>query len=140
MLTCPVRISLATRMALSSSPDQTPPDRPYSESLANSMASSSVEYVVMESTGPKISSRNMVISGVTSANTVGRTKKPLSKLSGIPNPPATRVAPSSIPAAIYDETLSCCRLDTNGPQRFDSSIGSPTEYLVIFEEITSITS
>ena len=51
----------------------------------------------MERTGPKISSWAMVMSGVTSENTVGCTKKPFSSPSGASAPPATSLAPSSIP-------------------------------------------
>ena len=43
-------------------------------SLAISTASSSVSYGMIDSTGPKISSRAIVMSGVTLENTVGRTK------------------------------------------------------------------
>ena len=94
----------------------------------------------MVRTGPKISSRNTVISEVTSANTVGLTKYPLSSPSGIPSPPATNVAPSVIPLVMYPDTDSCCRADTIGPQRTDSSIGLPTEYRDIVALITSTTS
>ena len=52
---------------------------------------------MIDSTGPKISSWAMVMSGLTSEKTVGRTKKPLSKPSGAPAPPVTSVAPSSMP-------------------------------------------
>ena len=94
----------------------------------------------MHRTGPKISSLNMVISGVTSAKTVGFTKNPDPSPSGIPSPPATRVAPCSIPLEMYEETLSCCLLETSGPHLLDSSMGSPTVYLSILPEITSRTS
>ena len=43
-------------------------------SLAIRTASSSSSYGMIASTGPKISSWAIVISGVTSENTVGRTK------------------------------------------------------------------
>lgn len=46
---------------------------PYTVPLAIRSASSSSSYFRIEMTGPKISSWAMVISGVTSANTVGLT-------------------------------------------------------------------
>jgi hypothetical protein len=48
------------------------------------------------STGPKISSRAMVMSLFTSAKSVGCTNQPLSNCSGRP-PPATTRAPSALP-------------------------------------------
>jgi hypothetical protein len=48
-----------------------PAARPYIESLARAIASSTSTKSMAASTGPKISSRAIVIAGVTSANTVG---------------------------------------------------------------------
>ena len=47
---------------------------------------------------------------------------------------------SSIPLVMYEVTLSCCLFETIGPQRIDSSSGSPTEYLAGFADIVSMTS
>ena len=63
-------------------------------SLAISIASSSVSKGMMERTGPKISSRAIVMSLDTFEKTVGWTKKPFSRPSGASAPPVTRVAPS----------------------------------------------
>ena len=72
--TVPVRIFPATARARSISSDQTPPPSPKMESLAIFTASSSVSYFMTQRTGPKISSCAMVMSFVTSVNTVGLTK------------------------------------------------------------------
>ena len=61
------------------------------------MASSSVSKGNIDNTGPKISSWAIFMLLFTSAKTVGRTKYPFSKPSGRLSPPATKVAPSSIP-------------------------------------------
>src|SRR5260370_3023026 len=53
--------------------------RPYSVSLASRTASSSSPNAMTESTGPKISSRAMLMSLDTSANSVGATKLPAAR-------------------------------------------------------------
>ena len=68
----------------------------------------------------------MVISLVTSANTVGRTNQPRLTPSGRPIPPVTKVAPSEIPFSIRPCTLVNCIFDTSGPIVVDSCRGSPT--------------
>ena len=60
-----------------------------------------------ESTGPKISSRAIVLSWVTSANTVGSMKQPPARPgSGGGPPPATSRAPSARPWAMKPSTRS----------------------------------
>ena len=59
-------------------------------------ASSSSSKGITASTGPKISSWAIVESGSTSTNTVGSTKKPLSRWAGRP-PPSATFAPSALP-------------------------------------------
>jgi hypothetical protein len=76
---------------------QTPAARPYGVSLARAIASSRSANSMAASTGPKISSREIVISGVTSAKTVGLTKYPLPVPMSVRSPPATSVAPSFLP-------------------------------------------
>ena len=94
-------------------------------SLAISIASASVSYGMIDSTGPKISSRAMVMSRVTPENTVGCTKKPRSSPSGVVGPPATSVAPSSMPIWMKSCTRSRWAADTSGPRRLVCSNGSP---------------
>src|SRR6266849_2863672 len=60
----------------------------------------------------------------TFTNTVGFTKKPASRPSGCPSPPASTSAPSSIPLRIYDCTRSYCFCDTIGPIAVLGSVGS----------------
>jgi hypothetical protein len=79
-------------------------------------------------TGPKISSRAIVISGVTSSNTVGCTKYPGSS-SATRAPPATIVAPSRFPVSMYPSTVSICFSETIAPIRVVFSNGSPTVIL-----------
>src|SRR5882672_138402 len=62
----------------------------------------------------------------TFTNTVGFTKKPASRPSGCPSPPASTSAPSSMPLRIYDCTRSYCFCDTIGPMAVLGSAGSPT--------------
>mmetsp|Transcript_668 Transcript_668/g.2610 ORF Transcript_668/g.2610 Transcript_668/m.2610 type:complete len:299 (-) Transcript_668:252-1148(-) len=76
------------------------------------MTSSSSSYLRTCITGPKISSCAMVISSLTSANTVGSMKNPWEPKR---DPPARTVAPSRLPAAMYPRTLSSCARSTCGP-------------------------
>ena len=71
--------------------------RPYSVSLAIRIASSSSVNGITDSTGPKISSRAMVMSLDTSANRVGVTKFPAASSPSPRVPPQTSRAPSAWP-------------------------------------------
>ncbi|MNP49067.1 hypothetical protein D3C76_1432300 [compost metagenome] len=75
--------------------------RPYSVSLARRRASASSLNLIRHTTGPKISSWAMRILLSTLANTVGWMNWPLAKcvgrLAGRSRPPASRLAPSSMP-------------------------------------------
>src|SRR6266852_8169927 len=62
----------------------------------------------------------------TFTNTVGFTKKPASRPSGWPSPPASTSAPSSMPLRIYDWMRSYCFCDTIGPMAVLGLAGSPT--------------
>ena len=55
---------------------------------------------ITESTGPKISSRAIVIEFVTPSKMVGSTKKPLPLPTWARPPPATTWAPSRLPASM----------------------------------------
>ena len=55
---------------------------------------------MIDKTGPKISSLAILIEFLTSVKTVGFIKYPFLKSSGLSGPPATNVAPSSIPLLI----------------------------------------
>ena len=67
-------------------------------SLMISMASSRVSTWIMATTGPKISSLAMVMSGVTLSKMVGPIKKPLGWPSTLTfRPSRTRLAPSAMP-------------------------------------------
>ena len=72
---------------------------------------------MMHSTGPKISSRAMVMAGSTSTKTVGRTKKPRVRPAGRPGPPAASCAPSAMPRSIRRCTFSNCAAVRDRPQR-----------------------
>ncbi|EUA91899.1 hypothetical protein I551_1621 [Mycobacterium ulcerans str. Harvey] len=63
----------ATASECSNEPDITLPANPYTLSLANRIASSSVSNGITDSTGPKISSWAMVIELSTSTKSVGLT-------------------------------------------------------------------
>ena len=80
----------------------------------------------MERTGPKISSRAMVMSFRTFAKTVGLTKYPLLMPSGRPGPPVTSSAPSSMPFLMRRCTFSNCASLASGPMVMPSALGSPT--------------
>src|SRR5690348_16847510 len=91
--TVPALSRAATRWARWTSFVQIPAARPYSVAFASFTASDSSVNVSVLSTGPKISSRTTVASGLSPVSTVGRTKKPPSDVSG--PPPSATVAPSS---------------------------------------------
>mmetsp|Transcript_76273 Transcript_76273/g.215880 ORF Transcript_76273/g.215880 Transcript_76273/m.215880 type:complete len:257 (-) Transcript_76273:519-1289(-) len=95
-------------------------------SLAIAMPSFSLSYGMIDRTGPKISSWAMVILLCTSAKTVGLTKYPSSRPAGLPGPPVTRRAPSSMPFLRYPCTRSHCICETNGPMAALASPGRPT--------------
>ncbi|MCY1270004.1 hypothetical protein D9M69_324820 [compost metagenome] len=71
MNTAPLTMRRARRLALATSALHSAPDRPNSLSLASSMACSASRATISEATGPKISWRNEVIPGFTSARMVG---------------------------------------------------------------------
>src|SRR5260221_14770360 len=71
--TVPARIALETRKARLMSDVYTPAPRPYGESLAIRIASSSSANGITDRTGPKISSRAIGHELSTSANSVGLT-------------------------------------------------------------------
>src|SRR5438093_1084813 len=90
------------------------------------IASGSSSYGMMVRTGPKISSRAIVMSLRTLANTVGFTKYPLRMPSGRPGPPVTSSAPSSMPFLMRRCTFSNCASLASGPMVVPSASGSPT--------------
>src|SRR5262249_20737486 len=94
MPTVPARIALVTRMARLMSPVHTVAARPYSVSLAIRIASSSSANGITDSTGPKISSRAMLMSFDTSVNSVGVMKLPAARS------PSPRAAAADQRAAI----------------------------------------
>jgi hypothetical protein len=65
--------------------------------FAMRIASSAVSKAIADSTGPKISSRAMLIEGCTPAQTVGATKRPRSVMSRLP--PSRSVAPCRRPSS-----------------------------------------
>jgi hypothetical protein len=79
---------------------------PYSVSLAIRTASSSPSNPITDSTGPNISSRAIVMSLDTSANSVGVTKLPAARSPSARVPPHTSRVPSSRPPAIRPRTRS----------------------------------
>jgi len=95
--------------------------------LASATASSTSLYFRIEMTGPKISSREMRISGVTSANTVGSTKNPSSRPSFRPaaRPPVVARAPSAWPDSTYSITVRNWEAVATGPNTVCGSSGSP---------------
>src|ERR1700732_1392822 len=72
--TVPAFSSAATRWALAMSRVQTPAAKPYSVWFARGINSSGLLKGSATTTGPKISSRTMLIPGFTSLTTVGWTK------------------------------------------------------------------
>src|SRR5215831_11889094 len=79
MPTVPALMALVIRSARLMSLVQTVAARPYWVSLAIRTASSSSLNGITDSTGPKISSRAMLMSLVTSVNSVGATKLPAAR-------------------------------------------------------------
>ena len=104
---------------------QTVAASPYSVSLAIRTASSSSPNGMTDSTGPKISSRAMLMSLDTSANSVGATKLPTARSPSARLPPHTSRAPSSCPRAISPSTRSSCRVLISGADVTSGSNGFP---------------
>ena len=76
----------------------TPPARPKGVLLARASTSSSSLKLSSDITGPKISSRTMVMSSFRSSNTVGDTKLPFSKpATRARSPPINTLPPSCLP-------------------------------------------
>jgi hypothetical protein len=97
----PAWSALAARRALPISRLQIEPDSPYGVALARRSASSSVSNGMIETTGPKISSRAIRMSFDTPSNTVGmRYAPPASAGSVGASPPTTTVAPSPSPISM----------------------------------------
>ena len=80
-----------TRWARAMSAVKTPAARPKAVALARAMTSSSSSKSRTHTTGPKISSRAMVISSVTPEKTVGCTKKPPKPCGWTRSPPVRSV-------------------------------------------------
>mmetsp|Transcript_132908 Transcript_132908/g.230965 ORF Transcript_132908/g.230965 Transcript_132908/m.230965 type:complete len:208 (+) Transcript_132908:434-1057(+) len=80
----------------------------------------------MDNTGPNISSCAMVILLCTSAKTVGFTKNPSSRPSGLPSPPEITRAPSSIPFLMRPWIFSYCTRLATGPTCAFGSSAFPT--------------
>ena len=93
--------------------------------MARSIASCSLSTVTIGSTGPKISSRMIRMSCVTSVSTVGAMKWPL-KPGTSRGPPHSRFAPEAIASSTSSHTRSYCSLETIGPISVVHSSGSPT--------------
>src|SRR5205807_1000330 len=131
--TVPALSRRATAIAFSLSRDQTPPPRPYIVSFAMAIASSTVLYLITESTGPKISSWAIFIEFPTPEKIVGSTKNPLlsSGASGT-LPPVTTAAPSLSPLATYPMTRSRCCSEISGPISVFGSFGSPSLIFLVF--------
>jgi hypothetical protein len=121
--TWPESTARATRTARDTSWVQTDPDRPYCVELTSASISASSRKRIAVSTGPKISSRAIVICDDASANNTGRTKWP--GPSTVP-PPHTIDAPSSRPEAMYPSTRARCRAEISGPSTVPGVIPSPT--------------
>src|SRR6266404_277960 len=113
----PALMALVIRSARRTSSVHTVAARPYSVSLASLMASASSSKGITDSTGPKISSRAMLMSLDTSANSVGATKLPCASSSPPARPPPhTRRAPSSWLRAIRPRTRSSCLVLISGAE------------------------
>ena len=102
--TMPASILRARRSTLLTSWVQMYDARPYSTSLARRSPSASSLNGSRHATGPKISSCATRMRLSTSASTVGRRKLPpfrcAGRSAGLSGPPASRVAPSSMPRRI----------------------------------------
>ena len=96
-----------------------PADSPYSLSFARAMASSMLSIGVTATAGPKISSQEIFISGLTSATTVGE------KIVPSRSPPVTTVAPAATASSIHSPTRTASSSRTIGPNSMPSSIGFP---------------
>ena len=81
---------------------------------------------MIDSTGPKISSCAIRMEFFTLVKTVAFTKLPASNPAGLPMPPVSKVAPSSMPMRIYSCTRSNCFWVTMGPMVVSVSVGMPT--------------
>ena len=86
------------------------------------------------STGPKISSRAIRMSGVTPSKTVASKNAPFPSTAAR-LPPATTFAPSLFPLSTYRSTLSRCFSETSEPSRVLGSIGSAG--IIFFARSTS---
>ena len=125
MPTVPARMALVIRMARLMSLVQTVAARPYSVSLAIRIASSSSANGITDSTGPKISSRAMLMSFDTSVNSVGATKLPAASSPSLRVPPQTSRAPSALPVSISARTRSSWRVLISGEEVTAGSNGLP---------------
>jgi len=92
--------------------------------LARRTASSSVRYVMIGSTGPKVSSRTMAISGVVPLSTVGCTKRAPSGETWI-SPPASTCAPRCRASSRCRRTMSTCIWVVIAPTSTSCWFGSP---------------
>ena len=91
----------AERSALPMSRLQTEPDSPYGVAFARRSASSSVSNGMIDTTGPKISSRAMRMSLSTPSKTVGMRYAPAGQRRVVgASPPTTMVAPSPRPISM----------------------------------------
>jgi hypothetical protein len=98
IVTCPACIRRASRTARPMSDVHTHAFSPYRVPLAISTASSSESKLSTDSTGPKISSCAIRMSGVTRSKIVGSTKNPPSYFDPVSLcPPVTTSAPSRTP-------------------------------------------
>src|SRR5690606_8114471 len=99
---------------------------PYSSALTCSIKESSSSQGITASTGPKASSRNRRMSGVTSANTVGSMNHPFSKAGslGLPPPQMSR-APSLRAESIKSMTLLNWAWEIRQPMVVSGSVGMP---------------
>mmetsp|Transcript_11038 Transcript_11038/g.24095 ORF Transcript_11038/g.24095 Transcript_11038/m.24095 type:complete len:310 (-) Transcript_11038:46-975(-) len=113
--TMPAASASPTRLARSSSAESTAAARPYCESFASAMASSSEAKVATTRTGPKTSSHQMDgrRSGLT-RSTVGSNQKPRRLLAGR-LPPVSSSAPCATALLTMVSTLASCLAETSGP-------------------------
>ncbi len=125
MPTVPARSALVSRIARLRSLVHTVAARPYSVSLAIRTASSSSLKGITDRTGPKISSRAMLMSLDTSVNRVGATKLPAARSPSPRVPPQTSRAPAAWPSAISPITRSTCRALISGDDVTAGSNGLP---------------
>ena len=119
--TIPESIRRAIRSPFARSVVHTDAPRPNSESFASRIASSSESTGTIGTTGPKISSRMIRMSCVTSVRTVGANHGPSST-----GPPHSSFAPFATASSTSSRTSSNCSFDTIGPISVFQSSGSPT--------------